>query len=111
MDSFTLWKNICSSSILANVTFILFLNKCDILCTKLEAGQSFNKWVKSYNDEPNDAAHVSECEWFISAVVCEQGVDQAACRFEKQAYRDLQVFIVQERTIACPCNLCYCEYH
>lgn len=74
MDSFTLWKNICSSSILANVTFILFLNKCDILCTKLEAGQSFNKWVKSYNDEPNDAAHVSECEWFISAVVCEQGV-------------------------------------
>ena len=62
LDSFTLWKTICASTILANVTFILMLNKCDILRAKLEAGHSFAKWVRSYKDGPNDVAHVSECK-------------------------------------------------
>ncbi|TCD64088.1 hypothetical protein EIP91_004560 [Steccherinum ochraceum] len=60
LDSFTLWKTVCGSKVLANVTFILFLNKSDILRAKLEAGQSFVKWVRSYKEGQNDVTHVSE---------------------------------------------------
>ncbi|KAH8097045.1 G-protein alpha subunit [Cristinia sonorae] len=60
LDSFTLWKQICSSPVLFGVTFILLLNKSDILQAKLEAGQEFSKWVKSYKDGPNDVKHVSD---------------------------------------------------
>ncbi|THH32534.1 hypothetical protein EUX98_g1599, partial [Antrodiella citrinella] len=60
LDSFTLWKTVCASKVLANVNFILLLNKSDILRAKLEAGQSFTKWVRSYKDGPNDVASVSE---------------------------------------------------
>ncbi|GBE87528.1 G-protein alpha subunit [Sparassis crispa] len=60
LDSFNLWKTICSSKLLGDKNFILLLNKSDILKTKLESGVSFVRYVKSYNDEPNDAEHVSE---------------------------------------------------
>lgn len=33
-----LWKAVCSSKVLANVDLVLFLNKCDILEKKLNAG-------------------------------------------------------------------------
>ncbi|KAF8828262.1 hypothetical protein HHX47_DHR4000576 [Lentinula edodes] len=37
-DSVLLWKTVCSNKLLANVDLVLFLNKCDILETKLKAG-------------------------------------------------------------------------
>ncbi|KAH9933905.1 guanine nucleotide binding protein, alpha subunit [Fomitopsis serialis] len=52
LDSFNLWKTICMSRLLKGTTFILLLNKSDILQSKLEAG--------SYKDGPNDPDHVSE---------------------------------------------------
>ena len=40
MDSLNIWKSICESRLLANATFILLLNKMDLLHQKLKSGQS-----------------------------------------------------------------------
>lgn len=48
LDSFTLWKTICASKLLTGVTFILLMNKMDLLSRKLEMGQQFAKYVRSY---------------------------------------------------------------
>ena len=37
-DSMLLWKSVVSNKLLENVNIILFLNKCDLLRAKLEAG-------------------------------------------------------------------------
>ncbi|CCM02500.1 uncharacterized protein FIBRA_04602 [Fibroporia radiculosa] len=58
-DSFDLWKTICTSKLLAMTTFILLLNKSDVLKAKLDAGISFARYVKSYKDGPNDFENVS----------------------------------------------------
>lgn len=47
-DTFTLWKTICASKLLASVSFVLLLNKVDILQQKLESGVRFGRYVKSY---------------------------------------------------------------
>ncbi|KAF9649291.1 G-alpha-domain-containing protein [Thelephora ganbajun] len=60
LDSFQLWKTTCSSKILAGVTFILVLNKWDLLAKKIEAGIQFKDFVTSYKDKPNDARSVSQ---------------------------------------------------
>lgn len=54
-DSLLLWKSVCASKLLANVDFILFLNKVDILSAKLRSGVRVQKYVKSYRDRPNTA--------------------------------------------------------
>lgn len=59
LDSLTLWKTICSSKLLSNVTFILLLNKCDLLEAKLKGGELFARYVRSFK-EANDFKHVSE---------------------------------------------------
>jgi len=48
LDSFTLWRTICSSRLLVGVTFILLMNKMDLLASKLKTGQQFSKYVRSY---------------------------------------------------------------
>jgi len=53
-DSVLLWKAVCSNKLLANVDLVLFLNKCDILETKLNSGIRLAKYVRSYGDRPND---------------------------------------------------------
>lgn len=62
LDSFNLWKTICMSRLLKGTTFILLLNKSDILKSKLEAGVSFARYVKSYKDGANEFDDVCECE-------------------------------------------------
>ncbi|PSS18928.1 hypothetical protein PHLCEN_2v3144 [Hermanssonia centrifuga] len=42
LDSFQIWKTICESKLLADATFILFLNKMDLLKVKLNAGYRHN---------------------------------------------------------------------
>ena len=61
LDSFTLWKTVSSSKLLASVQFILLLNKTDILAARLAAGVQFASYVKSYKDT-NDPVHVTDCE-------------------------------------------------
>lgn len=62
LDSFQLWRIICGSKLLANITIILLLNKYDLLAQKLESGLVFSKFVTSYKDQPNDAENVAKCE-------------------------------------------------
>jgi len=59
VDSLKLWKTICSSKLLESATFILFMNKSDILQKKLDAGIRFADHIEQYKDQPNDFEHVS----------------------------------------------------
>lgn len=61
-DSVLLWKAVCSNKLLANVDLVLFLNKCDILEAKLNAGVRLAKYVRSYGDRPNDLDTASKCK-------------------------------------------------
>ncbi|TFY53235.1 hypothetical protein EVG20_g10208 [Dentipellis fragilis] len=53
-DSVLLWNTIVANPLLARTTMVLFLNKCDILREKLEAGIQFGRYITSYGDRPND---------------------------------------------------------
>ncbi|KAF8136929.1 guanine nucleotide binding protein, alpha subunit [Boletus edulis] len=53
-DSFLLWKSIVSNPLLKKTDLVLFLNKCDILRTKLESGIRLGDYITSYGDRPND---------------------------------------------------------
>lgn len=91
-DSVLLWKTVCSNKLLANVDLVLFLNKCDILETKLKAGVRYAlgflslvsghrthtiwwtswlyrlaKYVKSFGDRANNLETVSKCECSLSS--------------------------------------------
>ncbi|EJF63820.1 G-protein alpha subunit [Dichomitus squalens LYAD-421 SS1] len=59
LDSFNLWKTICSSRLLSSIQFILLLNKTDILEARLQAGVQFSSYVKSYRGE-NDLMSVTD---------------------------------------------------
>lgn len=53
-DSLQLFTQICSNALLKNVHLVLFLNKTDILRTKLERGLKVKKYITSFGDRPND---------------------------------------------------------
>ncbi|TFK22540.1 G-alpha-domain-containing protein [Coprinopsis marcescibilis] len=58
-DSLHLWRDICSSKILAKANLILFFNKMDVLKATLAAGVLVRKYVPSYADQPNDVPSVT----------------------------------------------------
>ena len=51
----------CSNKLLANVELVLFLNKCDLLDTKLKSGIRLAKYVRSFGDRSNDLDTVAKC--------------------------------------------------
>ncbi|KAI0765285.1 G-alpha-domain-containing protein [Fomes fomentarius] len=53
-DSVLLWKEVCSNKLLAKVDLVLFLNKCDILESKLKSGVRLSKYVRSFGERAND---------------------------------------------------------
>lgn len=53
-DSILLWKHIIAHPLLQDTQIVLFLNKCDLLRTKLAAGAKFSDSVVSYGKRPND---------------------------------------------------------
>ncbi|KJA28443.1 hypothetical protein HYPSUDRAFT_197305 [Hypholoma sublateritium FD-334 SS-4] len=59
-DSLILWKQVVSNRLLGSVNIVLFLNKCDLLQAKLEAGVRLNQHMISYGDRPNDYDSVSK---------------------------------------------------
>ncbi|KAJ7483231.1 guanine nucleotide binding protein, alpha subunit [Mycena latifolia] len=59
-DSMLLWQAVVSSKLLAKVNIVLFLNKCDLLQAKLEAGVRLSHHITSYGDRPNDYDSVSK---------------------------------------------------
>ncbi|KAI0658290.1 G-alpha-domain-containing protein [Cubamyces menziesii] len=65
-DSFQLWKSVIENKLLSHVNIVLFLNKCDLLKKKLDAGVRVANYVASYN-HPNDYTTVSQ--WFCNRFV------------------------------------------
>ncbi|KAH8107450.1 G-alpha-domain-containing protein [Phellopilus nigrolimitatus] len=59
-DSMLLWRSVISNKLLADVNVVLFLNKCDLLKAKLDAGVSLAYHMYSYRDRPNDYESVSK---------------------------------------------------
>ncbi|KAM6498762.1 Guanine nucleotide binding protein (G-protein), alpha subunit [Amanita muscaria] len=53
-DSLNLWRSVVSNNLLANVSFVLFLNKCDLLEAKIASGVKINHYLASYGDRAND---------------------------------------------------------
>ncbi len=71
-DTYQLWKTICSNKLLASVQFILFMNKFDILVSKLRSGVRFDRYVTRYKsgDGPlDDPDKVAKCTP-LDQVVC-----------------------------------------
>ncbi|KAJ7660060.1 guanine nucleotide binding protein, alpha subunit [Mycena rosella] len=58
-DSVNLWTTIVSNKLLANTNIILFLNKIDIMKSKLESGIQLVDYVNSYGKRPNDLESAS----------------------------------------------------
>jgi guanine nucleotide-binding protein subunit alpha len=61
-DSVQLWTSIVSNKLLADTPIVLFLNKCDLLKAKIEAGSRFAKHIISYGERPNTFEGCSNCE-------------------------------------------------
>jgi guanine nucleotide-binding protein alpha-1 subunit len=61
-DSYLLWRTVCSSQLLAKIQIILFLNKCDLLQTKLKRGILVKNHIRSYGNGSNDPVSVTKCE-------------------------------------------------
>ncbi|KAJ7508495.1 guanine nucleotide binding protein, alpha subunit [Mycena galericulata] len=53
-DSFKLWTTIVSNKLLQHTNMILFLNKVDIMHSKLASGIRLSDFVDSYGRRPND---------------------------------------------------------
>jgi hypothetical protein len=87
-DSVLLWKAVCSNKLLANVDLVLFLNKCDILEAKLNAGVRLAKYVRSYGDRPNDLDTASKCKWcHVTCILFSLGIDSIFRRLSQQVRR------------------------
>ncbi|KAJ7070716.1 guanine nucleotide binding protein, alpha subunit [Mycena amicta] len=59
-DSLQLWQAVVANKLLAKVNIVLFLNKCDLLQAKLDAGVRLSHHMISYGDRPNDYDSVSK---------------------------------------------------
>ena len=66
-DSTDLWEKVCKNKLLANATFILLLNKADLLHAKLKAGIKFEEFVTSYQGRPNKTEYVADCEFVLGS--------------------------------------------
>jgi hypothetical protein len=60
-DSLLLWRGIVSNKLLEGVPIVIFLNKCDLLREKLEAGVQLKNHLITYGDRPNDYESVAKC--------------------------------------------------
>ncbi|KAF8896433.1 guanine nucleotide binding protein, alpha subunit [Infundibulicybe gibba] len=53
-DSLQLFTQICSNALLKNVHLVLFLNKTDLLKSKLDKGLKVRKYITSFGERVND---------------------------------------------------------
>ncbi|KXN86057.1 Guanine nucleotide-binding protein alpha-4 subunit [Leucoagaricus sp. SymC.cos] len=53
-DSLQLFTQICSNALLKNVHLVLFLNKTDLLKSKLDKGLRVRKYITSFGDRSNE---------------------------------------------------------
>jgi guanine nucleotide-binding protein alpha-1 subunit len=79
-DSFLLWKSVCVHKLLKKATFVLLLNKYDLLDAKLKSGVQFRQFVTSYKDRPNRTESVLECNYdlYSKSRVCHRLIPSCA---------------------------------
>jgi len=53
---------VASNQLLKHTNLIIFLNKIDILRTKLASGVKLKDYVVSYGDRPNDVENTTLCK-------------------------------------------------
>ncbi|KAJ7928855.1 G-protein alpha subunit-domain-containing protein [Mycena leptocephala] len=58
VESFELWRTICSASLLTSAGLILLCNKVDIFARKLESGVRFADYVTTYGVGPNEPKEI-----------------------------------------------------
>ncbi|KAF8589454.1 guanine nucleotide binding protein, alpha subunit [Ramaria rubella] len=58
-DSLQLFTQICSNPLLKKVHMVLFLNKTDLLRSKLDAGARVKRYITSFGDRPNEYNEVT----------------------------------------------------
>ncbi|KAI0057226.1 P-loop containing nucleoside triphosphate hydrolase protein [Artomyces pyxidatus] len=51
-QSLSLWRQVVSSPLLRSVNIFLFLNKCDVLKAKLDAGRQVKDYIPEFGDRP-----------------------------------------------------------
>ncbi|KAH9055616.1 G-alpha-domain-containing protein [Lactarius vividus] len=59
-DTFLLWKAVCKHHLLRKATFVVLLNKSDLLDAKIRSGVRFRQFVTSYKDRPNKTENILE---------------------------------------------------
>jgi len=59
-DTFLLWKGVCKHHLLRKATFVVLLNKSDLLDAKIRSGVQFRQFVTSYKDRPNRTENILE---------------------------------------------------
>ncbi|EIM90839.1 G-alpha-domain-containing protein [Stereum hirsutum FP-91666 SS1] len=59
-DSLQLFTQICSNPLLKHVHLVLFLNKVDVLQSKIASGMRVNKYITSYGQRANDPESVMQ---------------------------------------------------
>ncbi|KAI9458866.1 G-alpha-domain-containing protein [Lactarius psammicola] len=59
-DTFLLWKAVCKHHLLRKATFVVLLNKSDLLDAKIRSGVRFRQFVTSYKDRPNRTENILE---------------------------------------------------
>lgn len=60
-----LWTSIVANKILQHTDLILFLNKTDLMTSKLAAGIKLKDYVVSYGNRPNDFESTVSCKFFV----------------------------------------------
>jgi len=59
-DSLNLWKAVSTSTLLKQADFILFLNKCDLLKRKLEAGVRITDYINRFQGDDQTVEGVTQ---------------------------------------------------
>jgi guanine nucleotide-binding protein alpha-1 subunit len=67
-DSYELWKQVTSNTVLENTQIILFLNKYDLLAKKLKRGVKIRDYISSYGDRENTPEVAVKCTISLATV-------------------------------------------
>ncbi|KAB5595616.1 Guanine nucleotide-binding protein alpha-4 subunit [Ceratobasidium theobromae] len=57
-DSFEMWTELCKTTALHHIPILLFLNKCDLLEKKLNAGKQLADYLITYEGKPNESKKI-----------------------------------------------------
>ena len=60
-DTFLLWKDVVSNRLLSKVVIVLFMNKMDILQSKIGSGIEVTKYVPKFEGNTRSADEVARC--------------------------------------------------